>query len=80
MRSSAPSGARSCAASCTEWSLPSAAGFRESGLSATLGDMSLAAEALRPGEPENVRCIVSAAGGQELSVQVRGYLDHVIHE
>jgi len=44
------------------------------GLSATLGDMSLAAEALRPGEPENVRCIVSAAGGQELSVQVRGYL------
>ena len=44
------------------------------GLSATLGDMSLAAEALRPGEPENVRCIVSAAGGQELSMQVRGYL------
>ena len=44
------------------------------GLSATLGDMNLAAEALRPGEPENVRCIVSAAGGQELSVQVRGYL------
>ena len=30
------------------------------GLSATLGDMSLAAEALRPGEPEKVRCIVSA--------------------
>jgi len=44
------------------------------GLSATLGDMSLAAEALRPGDPENVRCIVSAADGQELSVQVRGYL------
>jgi ATP-dependent Lhr-like helicase len=44
------------------------------GLSATLGDMSLAAEALRPGEPQNVHCIVSAAGGQELSVQVRGYL------
>ena len=44
------------------------------GLSATLGDMSLAAEALRPGEPENVRCIVSTASGQELSVQVRGYL------
>ena len=35
---------------------------------------SLAAEALRPGEPENVRCIVSAGDGQELSVQVRGYL------
>jgi ATP-dependent helicase Lhr and Lhr-like helicase len=44
------------------------------GLSATLGDMSLAADALRPGEPQNVRCIVSGAGGQELSVQVRGYL------
>lgn len=44
------------------------------GLSATLGDMNLAAEALRPGEPENVRCIESVAGGQELSVQVRGYL------
>jgi ATP-dependent helicase Lhr and Lhr-like helicase len=44
------------------------------GLSATLGDMDLAADALRPGEPENVRVIVSASGGQELSVQVRGYL------
>ena len=44
------------------------------GLSATLGDMNLAADALRPGEPENVRCIVSASGGQDLSVQVRGYL------
>jgi ATP-dependent helicase Lhr and Lhr-like helicase len=44
------------------------------GLSATLGDMSLAADALRPGEPQNVRCIVSSGGGQELSVQVRGYL------
>jgi ATP-dependent helicase Lhr and Lhr-like helicase len=44
------------------------------GLSATLGDMSLAADALRPGEPENVRHIVSASGGQDLSVQVRGYV------
>jgi ATP-dependent Lhr-like helicase len=44
------------------------------GLSATLGDMSLAADALRPGEPEQVRCILSGVGGQELSVQVRGYL------
>jgi ATP-dependent Lhr-like helicase len=44
------------------------------GLSATLGDMSLAADALRPGQPENVQCIVSASGGQDLSVQVRGYL------
>ncbi|HET9894945.1 MAG TPA: DEAD/DEAH box helicase [Streptosporangiaceae bacterium] len=44
------------------------------GLSATLGDMSLAAGALRPAQPENVRCIVSGTGGQELSMQVRGYL------
>ena len=44
------------------------------GLSATLGDMSLAAGALRPEEPENVRHIVSASGGQDLSVQVRGYI------
>ena len=44
------------------------------GLSATLGDMSLAADALRPGEAENVQCIRLRQGGQELSVQVRGYL------
>jgi ATP-dependent Lhr-like helicase len=44
------------------------------GLSATLGDMSLAADALRPGEASGVRCIESAQGGQELAVQVRGYL------
>ena len=35
------------------------------GLSATLGDMSLAADALRPGEAGQVRCIESAQGGQE---------------
>jgi ATP-dependent helicase Lhr and Lhr-like helicase len=45
------------------------------GLSATLGDMSLAADALRPGEADGVRCIESAQKGQELAVQVRGYLD-----
>ena len=45
------------------------------GLSATLGDMSLAADALRPGEAGQVRCIESAKGGQELAVQVRGYLE-----
>ena len=44
------------------------------GLSATLGDMSLAADALRPGEAGGVCCIESAQGGQELAVQVRGYL------
>jgi ATP-dependent Lhr-like helicase len=45
------------------------------GLSATLGDMSLAAEALRPGQSGTVRCIESAEGGQELAVQIRGYLN-----
>lgn len=44
------------------------------GLSATLGDMTLAAEALRPGAPGQVRVIVDPGGGQQLSVQVRGYL------
>lgn len=45
------------------------------GLSAPLGDMSLAADALRPGEAGQVRCIESTHGGQELAVQVRGYLE-----
>jgi ATP-dependent helicase Lhr and Lhr-like helicase len=45
------------------------------GLSATLGDMSLAAGALRPGGAGEVCCIESAQGGQELAVQVRGYLE-----
>src|ERR1700761_7237393 len=43
------------------------------GLPATLGDMSLAADALRPGEAAAVRCIESRHGGQELAAQVRGY-------
>jgi ATP-dependent Lhr-like helicase len=46
------------------------------GLSATLGDMSLAAEYLRPGHGSEVQVIVSAASGQELKIQVRGYLVH----
>jgi ATP-dependent Lhr-like helicase len=45
------------------------------GLSATLGDMSLAAEALRPGEAGRVRCIESAGRGRQLAVQVRGYVN-----
>ncbi len=44
------------------------------GLSATLGDMALAADALRPGGASAVRTVVSAEGGQELAVQVRGYV------
>lgn len=43
------------------------------GLSATLGDMSLAAEFLRPGQAETVQSIVPSSGGGELKVQVRGY-------
>ena len=43
------------------------------GLSATLGDMRLAAGFLRPGEADDVRLVVSAEGGQELRLQVRGY-------
>jgi ATP-dependent Lhr-like helicase len=43
------------------------------GLSATLGDMSLAADALRPGEAAAVQYIRSAQGGQEIALQVRGY-------
>jgi len=42
-------------------------------LSATLGDLSLACEFLRPGRGESVRRIVSPGIGQELKVQVRGY-------
>jgi ATP-dependent Lhr-like helicase len=45
------------------------------GLSATLGDLSLACEFLRPGGGEAVRRIVSPGLGQELRVQVRGYLE-----
>ncbi len=44
------------------------------GLSATLGDMSLASEFLRPGNPERVQVIESKSSGQNLQVQVRGYM------
>jgi ATP-dependent Lhr-like helicase len=49
------------------------------GLSATLGDMRLAADALRPGQEEQVCIIESSEGGQELSVQIRGYLSRPPH-
>ena len=45
------------------------------GLSATLGDMNLAAEFLRPGDAKGVRQIVSGSGGQELKVLVKGCLE-----
>lgn len=43
------------------------------GLSATLGDMGLACEFLRPRRGREVRQIISTASGQEVRLQVRGY-------
>jgi ATP-dependent Lhr-like helicase len=47
--------------------------IRRIGLSATIGDMNLAAEFLRPGAGSAVETIVSTEGDQELRLQVRGY-------
>jgi len=44
------------------------------GLSATLGDMSLASEFLRPGHTHGMQVIESESSGQDLQVQVRGYM------
>ncbi len=44
------------------------------GLSATLGDMSLAAEFLRPGGAEHVTLIEDTRAEAELKIQVRGYV------
>ena len=43
------------------------------GLSATLGDMSLAAQFLRPSLATQVKLIISDEEGQEIQIQVRGY-------
>ncbi|TVP60313.1 MAG: DEAD/DEAH box helicase [Halomonadaceae bacterium] len=43
------------------------------GLSATLGDMSIAAEFLRPGHGDEVHTLISRDDSQELKIQVRGY-------
>jgi ATP-dependent Lhr-like helicase len=45
------------------------------GLSATLGDMDAAAEFLRPGGGHRVRVIESSSDGQELRLQLKGFLD-----
>ena len=45
------------------------------GLSATLADMSAAAEFLRPNAPDGVVILESRDGGQELRLQVRGYVE-----
>ena len=44
------------------------------GLSATLGDMNMASEFLRPARGEEVVRIVSENEGQEIKIQLRGYL------
>jgi ATP-dependent helicase Lhr and Lhr-like helicase len=43
------------------------------GLSATLGDMGLAAEFLRPGAAQSVCTIVSETAGQEIRLLIQGY-------
>lgn len=48
--------------------------IRRIGLSATLGDMTLAREYLRPGASEAVVLLESQSEDQELKVQIRGYL------
>ncbi len=44
------------------------------GLSATLGDMEQAAAFLRPTEPERVVLVESKSDGQEIQLQLRGYV------
>lgn len=44
------------------------------GLSATLGEMSLAQAFLRPGQASQVQVVESKSSGHDLQVQVRGYL------
>lgn len=43
------------------------------GLSATLGDMNLAAEFLRPGKAKQVQCINPPGSGGDLRLQLKGY-------
>jgi ATP-dependent helicase Lhr and Lhr-like helicase len=47
------------------------------GLSATLGDMGLAAEFLRSGQGNNVNLIVSSSTGQDVKLLVRGFIETV---
>ena len=49
--------------------------IRRVGLSATLGQMTLAREYLRPEDPESVVLLKSTSDGHELKVQIRGYLE-----
>ena len=47
-------------------------------LSATLADMAISASFLRPLDPDSVAVLESQAGGQELRLQVRGYIEPVL--
>jgi len=48
---------------------------RRIGLSATIGDLAVAARWLNPGQPETVRVVESSADSPELRLQVRAYSD-----
>lgn len=48
--------------------------IRRIGLSATLGDMGLARQYLRPDAPDDVHIIEADKGGSELRIQLRGYV------
>lgn len=48
------------------------------GLSATLGDMSLAAEFLRPGKGSTVKLVESKSTGTELKILVKGYEEPIV--
>ncbi|WP_232829558.1 DEAD/DEAH box helicase [Pseudomonas amygdali] len=50
------------------------------GLSATLGEMSRAQVFLRPNNPEQITVINSTSTGQELQVQVRGYIERPMQQ
>lgn len=50
------------------------------GLSATLGDMSLAADFLRPGKGPEVAMVESKASGNELKILVKGYEEPLVVE
>lgn len=49
-------------------------------LSATLGDMGLACEFLRPGHGAEVRSVVSVSNPQEVKLQIRGYKERLPDE
>lgn len=50
--------------------------IRRVGLSATLGEMALVAEFLRPEAPDSVRLLESSSDARELRAQIRAYVDY----